>query len=196
MVISARRQKHLLPLPLPLRCTTVLCFAASVRLVCGTQPGWSKQNKPSTDSKCRAIGDNYPAHNRPVFRWLLVSILRSGEIPFLGSRKKTETQNSHVLLTSLLTTVPFVSLCNVWCWVVITVTAESRLAAVYAMLNYFSLHLVDWQTPVIVLPITQMSSWRTAPFLWSAALPLHSCMCVYAVSAITGWVVDRSNLFI
>ena len=40
MVISSRRQKHLFPLPLPLRYATVLCFAAmaSVRLVCGPQP--------------------------------------------------------------------------------------------------------------------------------------------------------------
>jgi len=33
-------------------------------------------------------GDNYPAHNRPIVGWLLVSILGSREIPFPGSRKK------------------------------------------------------------------------------------------------------------
>ena len=40
MVISSRRQKHLFPLPLPLRYATVLCFAASasMRLECGPRP--------------------------------------------------------------------------------------------------------------------------------------------------------------
>jgi len=31
-----------------------------------------------------SAGDNYPAHNRPIFWQLLVSILGSGEIPFSG----------------------------------------------------------------------------------------------------------------
>jgi len=42
-VISARRQKRLPLLPLPLRHATVLCFAKSVHLVCRPWLWWSKQ---------------------------------------------------------------------------------------------------------------------------------------------------------
>ena len=68
-------------------------------LVCGPQPQWTKQ---AIDGKHGATGDNSPAHNRPIVRQSLVSILRSREIPFPGSRKKTETWDSRVSLTSLI----------------------------------------------------------------------------------------------
>ena len=61
--------EHIRHCPLPLRYTTVLCFAVSMHLVCGPWPEWSRR---STDSKCRVTDDNYPAHNRPVVGWLLV----------------------------------------------------------------------------------------------------------------------------
>ena len=61
-------------------------------------------NKRSIDSKHGARGGNYPAHNRPIFGQSLVSILRSREIPFLGSREKIENQDSRVSLTSIETT--------------------------------------------------------------------------------------------
>ena len=85
--------------PLLLRYATVLCFTAlaSVRLVCGATGREARSNKLSTDSKhskCRATGDNYPAHNKPVVGQSLVSILGSREIPFPGSRKKIETERA------------------------------------------------------------------------------------------------------
>ena len=44
---------------------------------------------------------NSPAHNRSTVGWSLVSILGSREILFREMRKKIETQDSRVLLTSL-----------------------------------------------------------------------------------------------
>ena len=71
--------------------------------------GHGEANKWSTDrpSKCRATGGNYPADNRPIVGQSLVSILGSGDIPFLGSRKKIETGDSRVSLTSLVLNVTF-----------------------------------------------------------------------------------------
>jgi len=51
--------------------------------------GRREANKWLTDSKHRATGDNYPAYNRPIVWRLLVSILGSPEIPFLGSKKRS-----------------------------------------------------------------------------------------------------------
>jgi len=77
--------------------------------ICTAGPGVTRvistwQQKWSTDSKHGVTGDSYPAHNRPIVGRLLslVSILGSQEIPFLGSRKKIETRDSRVSLTSLL----------------------------------------------------------------------------------------------
>jgi len=55
----------------------------------------------------RLIGGNYSADNRPIVGQSLVSILGSGDIPFLGSRKKIETGDSRVSLTSLVLNVTF-----------------------------------------------------------------------------------------
>jgi len=65
--LSAHGSRNICSLcPLPLRYATVVCFtaSASVRLVCRPRPPSS--NKRSSDSKCWATGDNYPAHNRPI----------------------------------------------------------------------------------------------------------------------------------
>jgi len=64
--------------------------------------GHGEANKRSTDSKRSATGGNNPAHNGPISGQSLVLILGSGEIPFLGLRKKIETRDSRVLLTSLI----------------------------------------------------------------------------------------------
>ena len=55
--------------------------------------GCGEANKRSIDSKRGVTGDNYPAHNRSIVGQSLVSILRSREIPFPGSRKKIELVN-------------------------------------------------------------------------------------------------------
>jgi len=67
--------------------------------------GRGEANKPSTDNKHGATDDNYPAHNRPIVRWSLVSILGSREIPFPESRKKIESRDSRVSLTVFLGTI-------------------------------------------------------------------------------------------
>ena len=69
--------------------------------------------------------------------------------------------------------------------------------------DYLSHHLEGWKTGhrvadhvgtrgAILLGHRYRKMYRVmAPSLWTAALPLHSCMCV--AFAITGWVVNRNN---
>jgi len=85
-VISARRQKICPRCPHHL--DTPLYFVLRRPSVWYAGHGRGEANKRSTDSKHGETGDNYPAHNRPIVGWLLVSILGSREIPFPGSRKK------------------------------------------------------------------------------------------------------------
>ena len=96
-IISARRQKHLPPLPPTAYIHHCVLWRPSIWYV---GHGHCKANKRSTDSRRGATGDDYPAHNRPIVGRSLVLILGSREIPFSGSRKKIETRDSRVLLTS------------------------------------------------------------------------------------------------
>ena len=84
----------------PYHLDTPLTFVSRRPFIWYAGHSHGEANKRSTDSKHRATGDKYPAHDRPVVRRSLVSILRSPEIPFPGSRK-SETRYSPVLLTSL-----------------------------------------------------------------------------------------------
>jgi len=63
--------------------------------------GCGEANKQLTDSKRGVTGDN-PTHNRPIVGRSIFSILGNREIPFLGSRKKIDTGDFGVSLTSLI----------------------------------------------------------------------------------------------
>ena len=80
----------------PYRLDTPLSFVSRRQRPCiwYADHGHREANKRLTDSKCGATGDNYPAHNGPIVRRSLVSILASREISFPGSRKKIETLES------------------------------------------------------------------------------------------------------
>jgi len=96
--------------------------------------------------------------------------------------------------------------CNVWWWVVILVTDPAPWTEPSGqwvwLLESSSGGVKDWSSrcrsrryplcDIAWTPLSEdVSSQRTAPSLWSAALPLQSCMCV--AFAITGWVVNRNN---
>ena len=82
----------------PYRLDTPLSFVS--RHPCVWYAGHGHGDVTQT-SKHSAAGGNYPAHNRPVFGRSLVSILRSREIPFPGSRKKINNRDSQVSLIFL-----------------------------------------------------------------------------------------------
>ena len=99
--LSAPSGRNIRPL-FPYHLDTPLSFILLRPCIWYAVHGRGEANKRSTDSKHGATGDNYPAHNKPIFGRPLVSILRSREIPFPGLRKKMETRDSQVSLTSLL----------------------------------------------------------------------------------------------
>jgi len=95
----------------PYHLDTPLTFVSRRPFVWYAGHSHGEANKRSTDSKHRATGDKYPAHDRPVVRRSLVSILRSQEIPFPGSRKKRDS------ILSGLVNIPsiVVALVQRWC---------------------------------------------------------------------------------
>ena len=66
--------------------------------------GRSEANKPSTDSKREATGDNYPAHGS-IVRRSLVSILGIQEIPFPGKIEKKDRDSRKQTVTAFLITI-------------------------------------------------------------------------------------------
>jgi len=83
--------------------------------------------------------------------------------------------------------------CNVWWWVVTLVTGpapwtepsgqsvwllESSSGGVKDWSSRCQSHRYSWCDIARALLSEDVSSQRTAPSLWSAALPLHSCVCV------------------
>jgi len=88
----------------PYRLDTPLSFVSQRRrLVCGPRPPLS--NKRSADSKRWATGDNYLAHSRPIVKWSCQSRFSKSRNSFPGIKKKMETRDSRVSLTSLVSII-------------------------------------------------------------------------------------------
>ena len=81
----------------PYRLDSPLLFVLRHPCIWYAGHGRGEANKQSTNNKCGATGDNYPAHIRPIVRRSLVSIHGSGEIPFLRFRKKIETNCNKII---------------------------------------------------------------------------------------------------
>jgi len=71
----------------------------------------------------------------------------------------------------------------------------NRLAAEYAMFTTWVIILKSGQDWSPRCQSRWRSSWHMAPSRWSAALPLHCCLCLCTAFAIIGWVVNRNNNF-